>query len=77
MGGVNLPRLVRQTDMKSEICQNLGIESSSCPRIEHPHAIDDGVLVYFDDGKVALFSAALLRSILPDAVEIMIASEEE
>jgi hypothetical protein len=53
------------------------MEDSSCPRIEHAHAIDDGVLVYFEDGKVALYSAALLRTMLPDAVEIEVTGEED
>lgn len=53
------------------------MENSSCPRIEHAYAVEDGVLVYFDDGKVALYPASLLHSMLPAAVEIKADSEED
>jgi hypothetical protein len=46
------------------------MENDACPRIEHADAIDNGVLVYFNDGEIALFSASLLRSVLPQAVRI-------
>ena len=32
--------------------------------------IGDGLLIYFDDGKIGFYSASLLRATLPEAVEV-------
>jgi hypothetical protein len=50
------------------ICQNLGMETPSSS-VEHAHKLRDGVLVYFDDGRIAFFPASLLCAALPLAIE--------
>ena len=50
------------------ICQNLRMETS-CSSVDHAHKLRDGILVYFDDGRIAFFSASLLCAALPLAIE--------
>jgi hypothetical protein len=45
------------------------MEMPTCPHIERAHKLRDGILVYFDDGRIAFFSAPLLCWILPYAIE--------
>jgi hypothetical protein len=51
------------------------MEERSELRIIFTHRLDDGVVIGFDDGKTALYSAALLRATLPQAQ--MMASDSE
>jgi hypothetical protein len=44
------------------------MENLASPRIECVDTMDGGVLVEFDDGKCALYSASLLRATLDQAV---------
>jgi hypothetical protein len=37
--------------------------------VEHAHKLREGVIVYFEDGRIAFFSASLLCWILPYATE--------
>jgi hypothetical protein len=59
------------------IRQNLKMVTPKCSPIERAHKLRDGILVYFDDGKIAFFSASLLRSILPYGIEFRNAPDEE
>ena len=42
---------------------------ASSPQVEHAHQTGNGILVYFDDGKIAFFSAAVLWTMLSQAIE--------
>jgi hypothetical protein len=42
---------------------------TSCSSVDHAHKLRDGILVYFDDGRIAFFSASLLCAALPLAIE--------
>jgi predicted NAD/FAD-binding protein len=46
------------------------------PRVTNVERFGDGVVIEFDDGQCALFSAAVLHAALPQAVRIE-ASESE
>ena len=46
-----------------------GMEMASSPQVEHAHQTGNGILVYFDDGKIAFFSAAVLWTMLSQAIE--------
>ena len=41
----------------------------STPHVVHAHKIEDGILVYFDDGRIAFFSTSLLCGLLPQAIQ--------
>jgi len=45
------------------------METQPSSQIACVDTMDGGVLVEFEDGKCALYSAALLRDVLPQAVE--------
>ena len=40
------------------------------PRIVHVERLDGGVIITFDDGKCAVYSAALLYATFPQADEV-------
>jgi hypothetical protein len=46
------------------------MEPHTAPRIVSSDRLDDGILVSFDDGKSAVFSAALLYANLSQAEEV-------
>lgn len=46
------------------------MESNAAPRIVASEQIGDAIFVEFDDGKFALYSASLLYSSLPDAINV-------
>jgi hypothetical protein len=50
------------------ICQNPGMETP-CSSVKHAHKLGDGILVYFDDGKIAFFPASVHCTKLPYAIE--------
>jgi hypothetical protein len=45
------------------------MKSSSAPSITSIDKLRDGIIVMFDDGKCALYSASLLHATLPQAHE--------
>jgi hypothetical protein len=47
------------------------------PRIVSCDRMDSGIVVSFDDGKTALYSAALLHATLPQARAMPLGSEED
>ena len=47
------------------------------PRIVSSDRMDSGIVVSFDDGKTALYSAALLHATLPQARPIPLDSEND
>lgn len=48
---------------------NLEMEEPHIPRIVEALRLRDGVLVTFEDGKRAIYSAALLYAVFPKAAE--------
>ncbi len=56
--------------------QSLRMDAPSDPRIVSLDRMDNGAVVSFDDGKTALYSAALLYAILPQARAILSESED-
>ena len=46
------------------------------PRITHAERLKTGVIITFEDGKCALYSAALLHSVLSQAEELMDSDED-
>jgi hypothetical protein len=46
------------------------------PRIKDAERLNGGVIITFDDGKCAVYSATLLRTIFPQADEVMEDSDE-
>jgi len=53
------------------IGQNLSMQLAPSPHVENAHKTDDGILVYFDDGRIAFFSSSLLCTLLPQAIEFI------
>jgi DUF971 family protein len=46
------------------------METPANPRVISSDKMDGGVVVSFDDGKTALYSASLLRAMLPQAKQM-------
>jgi hypothetical protein len=46
------------------------MEGNGSARIICADKIGDGLLIYFDDGKMGFYSTSLLRATLPEAVEV-------
>ena len=53
------------------------METQSTSQIACVDTLDGGVLVEFEDGKCALYSASLLRAVLPQAVEFEVSDDVE
>ena len=45
------------------------MQMDSGPHVERAHKIGDGILVYFDDGRIVFFSTSLLCTLLPQAIQ--------
>ena len=52
------------------------MESDSSPRVIDAKRFRNGVIVTFEDGRAALYSAALLYSRLPEAEEVVDSDDE-
>ena len=52
------------------------MEAQSTSQIACVDTMDGGVLVEFEDGKCALYSASLLRATLPQAVEFEVTDDD-
>ena len=52
------------------------METQSTSQIACVDTMDGGVLVEFEDGKCALYSASLLRATLPQAVEFEVTDDD-
>lgn len=52
-------------------------ETPPIPRVEYAERVGDDVIIEFDDGQCALYPAALLLGILPQAVKIECSASEE
>jgi hypothetical protein len=46
------------------------MELEYTPRVTSVASVEDGVIIMFEDGKTALYSASLLRSIFTQAEEL-------
>ena len=46
------------------------MERNSSAQIICADRIGDGLLIYFDDGRIGFYSTSLLRAVLPEAVEV-------
>ena len=53
------------------------METQSTSQIACVDTLDGGVLVEFEDGRCALYSASLLRAVLPQAVEFEVTDDDE
>ena len=53
------------------------METSPIPRVVYAERVGDDVVIEFNDGESALYPAALLLSILPQAVKIECSEEAE
>jgi hypothetical protein len=53
------------------------METRSAPHIVEIDRMDDGALITFEDGKSAVYSAALLRTMFAEAHEMPEAENEE
>ena len=53
------------------------MEAESTSRVVHVDRFDGGVLITFDDGKSAAYSASLLRAMFDKAQEIIESEENE
>jgi len=53
------------------------METQPTSQIACVDTMDGGVLVEFEDGKCALYSASLLRATLPQAVEFEVTDDAE
>ncbi len=51
--------------------------TSSEPRIVYAERLGGGVIITFDDGKCAAYSALLLHNTLPQATEVIDSDTEE
>ena len=49
------------------VTSRLGMNADSIPKITFSDRLNNGIVVGFDDGKTAFYSAALLRAVLPRA----------
>jgi hypothetical protein len=59
----------RQTDDWT-VLYTLQMENAPQPRVIDAERLEDGVIITFEDGKTAVYSATLLRSIFYEAKEL-------
>jgi hypothetical protein len=60
----------KPTDAQFDVFYTVTMKTDPQPRIIYAERLGDGVVITFEDGKTAVYSAALLRSIFTQASEL-------
>ena len=71
------PFVIYPTDKMLGSMPECKMETQSTSQIACVDTLDGGVLVEFEDGRCALYSASLLRAVLPQAVEFEVTDDDE
>jgi hypothetical protein len=71
VGGDSAKNLVyQQTDTGPNLSQYLAVEDQTKIRIRSAERVSGGLIITFDDGKSALYSASLLRDAFSQAEQL-------